>query len=274
RIRPYIAKALVSRDRDNYIMRHVVGKPPACTHAKLEVAEYEVSSKWTAVHDDMEEANERELTIISKERPSLSGDIEVTGRVHHAGNTVMLMADSLRQLDRAEVDLSGVLNDLVQICPWQTEDPAVMEEYLQRRCADLAYNVTKIYGRHPLHVTHELLAHSPLWMTVEQIKTRGWLDVAVIGDTSTGKSETFRRLMEHHKLGTWMNCVQNISRAGLTMGAITSRDGVRLRPGVFPRNHRKMLVLDEFHHAVKEGIMSDLQGARDDGRVFGAKVYG
>ncbi len=269
-----MARALMARDRDVYIMRHVVGKPPSCTHAKLEVVEYEVCSKWTAVHDDMEEANERELTVISKERPSLSGDIEVVGHVHHANNSVMVMADKLRQLDRAEVDLTPVMSELAQLTPWQSEDPQVMDEYLQRRCADLACNVTKIYGRQPLHLTHELLAHSPLWMTVEGLRTRGWLDLCIIGDTGTGKSMTFQRLMDHHKLGTWMNCVQNISRAGLTMGAISSNEGVRLRPGIFPRNHRKMLIIDEFHHAVKEGIMSDLQGARDDGRVFGAKVYG
>lgn len=271
--RDTIAEGLMSRDFNRHVMRHIVGKPHACIDARLEVVDYDVCSKWTAVHDDEAESSERELTIISKDRPSLSGDIEIIGHVHHANNTVMIMADHLRHLDRAEVDLTPWINDLVQLCP-QTEDPAVMAQHLERRCADLSYNVTKVFGRQDIHVAHELLAHSVIWMDVDGLRVRGWLDVSVIGDTGTGKTQTFRELMRHHRLGLWQNTMQNISRAGLTMGVIPNRDGLKLQPGIFPRHHRKMVVMDEFHLVVREGVLSELQGARDDGRVFGAKVYG
>jgi len=269
-----MARALMARDRDNYILRHVVGKPSACVHAKLEVVEYEVSSRWTAVHDDMEEASERNLPIISKETPALSGEIEVIGRVHHANQKVVVIADQIRQLDRAEIDIGPHINDLMELCPYATDKPEIIQEYIERRCADLAYNVTKIYGRTALHLAHDLLAHSALWLTVDDLRIRGWMDIAVAGGTRTGKSMTFQRLMNHHRLGLWQNCGENISRAGLTMGGERLEGGYKLKPGLFPRSHKKMLVLDEFHIVVKENILKHLQGARDDGRVFAAKVYG
>lgn len=226
------------------------------------------------MHDDVDEASERSLTIISKDTPPLSGEIEIVGHVHHANQRVMVMADQIRQLDRAEVDIGPHLNDLVQMCPYQSDKPEVIQEYLDRRCADLACHVTKIYGRPALHLAHDLLAHSALWLTVDGIRLRGWLDIAVAGDTRTGKSMTFQRLMEHHRLGMWQNCGENISRPGLTMGGDRQDGTYKLKPGLFPRSHKKMLILDEFHDVVKEGVIKCLQGARDDGRVFATKIYG
>jgi len=71
--------------------------------------------------------------------------------------------------------------------------------------------------------------------------------------------------------------MDNFSRAGLTMGAVSVNGMQRVRPGLFPRNHGRMVVLDEAHLMVNiagEPVFPILQGARDSGRVDGAKVYG
>lgn len=269
-----IAKAMLARDFDKYIMQHVVGKPSACVHAKLEVQEYESIAKWNAVHDDMEETNERSIIVLSKDKPTLSGEIQVTGRVHHANKKIMVMADEIKQLDQAQIDLSPFFQELLHVCPHNTEDPGLIQDFLSECCSDLSFNVTKIYGREPIHIAHELLSHSALRMKVDDLVVRAWLDIAVVGPTRTAKSMTFQRLMDHHRLGTWQNCGENISRAGLTMGGERQEGGYKLKPGLFPRNHKKMLVLDEFHDVVKEGILKFLQGARDEGKVYASKVYG
>ena len=268
-----IAEALMSRDWKAYLMKHVVGKPPACQAAKLVPLEYQSSAKWTAVHDDLEQASERTLPVVSEKTPPLAGEVEIVGHVHHANDGVVIVADQIRELDHAQINLTPYMTDLKALCP-DTDRPELIQEYFDRRCADLAANVTKIYGRQPIHLAHELLVHSTLWMMVDDLKKRGWLDILVIGDTRTGKTETFRRLLEHHRLGAWQNCGENISRAGLTMGGERIDGAYKVKPGLFPRNHKKMLILDEVHEVVKAQIFQFLQGARDDGRVFASKIFG
>ena len=62
----------------------------------------------------------------------------------------------------------------------------------------------------------------------------------------------------------------------MTVGG--AENGSRMRPGLFPKNHRKMILLDEFHHMTNgprdQNVMVHLQSARDEGKVSALKVYG
>lgn len=271
-----LANAMVSRDPNAYLLKYVVGKPPACVGAKIKPLKYDSGTKWTAVYDDPERRAAHELTVISKDEPSLSGDIEITGHVHHhrTGNSVILLASQLRQLDCAEIDLGPYLNDLMEMCPAASTNPEDIQDYVDRRCADLAFNVTHIYGRQPIHIAHDLLMHSAINFSTDGEKHRGWLDISVIGDTRTGKSKTFENLMKFHRLGLMHSCVQNVSKPGLTIAGVPSPEGFKVKPGLFPRSHLKALVLDEFHYMVKMDVLSELQTARDQGTVQASKAYG
>lgn len=269
-----VAAAMIAKDFEAHMMRYAVGKPAACSHAKLTPGKYEVMNKWIAIQDTMEDTNDRSITVISRECPSLTGEIEISGKVYFHNQRIIVMADQILQMDSTKSDFRKQEADFLNLCPSDTDKPDVIQEYMLKRCEDLAYNVTKIYGRHELHLAHELLVHSALWMVVDDVRVRAWLDMCTMGPTRTGKSMTFQRLMEHHGLGLWQNCGENISRAGLTMGGERAEGGYRLKPGLFPRAHRKVLVLDEFHDIVKEQILRHLQGARDEGKVYAAKVYG
>lgn len=269
-----LANAMVSRDPNAYLLKYVVGKPPACMRARIEPLEYDAGTKWTAVHDDPERRTAHELTVISKDEPSLSGEVEITGRVHHhrTGNSVILLADQLRQLDCAEVDLGPYINELVQLCPTEATTVEQIHTYLNRRCADLAYNVTHIYGRQAIHLAHDLLMHSTLTLPID--RQRGWVDICILGDTRTGKSKTFEALHRYHRLGTMHSCMQVVSKAGLIMAGTPTPDGYKIKPGLFPRCHKKALIMDEFHNMMKVNVIGDLQTARDVGQVHGAKAYG
>lgn len=269
-----LVNAMVSRDPNAYLLKYVVGKPPACMRARIEPVEYDPGTKWSAVYDDPERRTAHELTVISKDEPSLSGEIKITGKVHHhrSGNSVILLANQLRQLDAAEIDLAPYINDLMQLCPTQATKPEQIQEYVDRRCADLAYNVSHIYGRQAIHIAHDLMMHSTLTLPIDN--ERGWVDICVIGETRAGKSKTFKALMNYHRLGNITSCMEVVSKAGLIMAGTPTPDGYRLKPGLFPRNHRKALVLDEFHYMMKQNVIQELQSARDVGRVHGVKAYG
>lgn len=269
-----LATALAQDKPEAYILKNVVGKPASCLKAEIQHDTSVMGAKWWGIHDDEDESNMRELLVFTPELPTLSGEVEVEGRVWLAGTQSVLMAESMLQIDKEVIDMRPFLTDLHSMTKGIDSVEAI-DQYLRARTADLSANVTRIYGRHDVHVAHDLLAHSALGFTFEDQLIRGWVDASVIGPTRTGKSLTFKRLMGYHGLGTAHTCMENISRAGLTMGA--TKDG-RLRPGLFPRSHRKMLLLDEFHIMVQrlgqENPMNHLQSARDEGWVHGVKIYG
>lgn len=272
---PQQVRALLARDSDKYIKQTVLGKPNGCPHAIVETAEHNMTVRWTAVDGDSSSA--QELTVISKEAPDLAGDVEVVGKVYNTGKAIVVMAEHLSSLDGTGFNIADYAPALFELCPSDAQTVQEIDEFLNRKTDDLAAHVTKIHGRRDIHVAHELLAHSTSCINVEGQPVRGWLDISVIGHTRTGKSLTFQRLINYHECGMLHACMENTSRAGLTIGAVQSKDGIRMRPGLFPRLHRKMLVLDEFHYMVRgnrENPTSWLQTARDSGKAYGSKVYG
>lgn len=271
-----LVEALLSRDAEREITRNLLGRPNACSYCRVTPIDYEPGCSWTAVQEDSDEVSDRELIVISEQAPTLSGDIRVHGTVYHHKKSMVVHAGELEMIESQKVDLQQFAGDLQQICPWETNDHEELDDYMTKRANDLAANVTHIYGRRQLHIAADMLPHSCLWMNVDHHVRRGWLDIGTVGDTSTGKSMTFTHLFNYHGLGKIHACMENVSRAGLTMGGVTG-EKTKVKPGLFPRSHKKMLVLDEFHIMVEEGSenpMLHLQSARDLGHVGGVKIYG
>lgn len=272
-----LVAAMLARDPEREIRRNLLGVPASCPYMRVKPVEYDTGCTWVAVKDDRDEVSGRELVVISEQAPTLSGEIRVHGSVHHHKKNVTVLATKLEMKESTEIDLHKVAGDLHELCPWNSNDPDKIDTCIRRRADDLALHVTRIHGRTDLHVAAELLPHSALWLEVDGHRKRGWLDIAVVGSTSTGKSMTFSHLFDYHGLGKMHTCMENVSRAGLTMGAVSSGERTRLKPGLFPRAHEKMLALDEFHIMVEEKQdhpMLHLQSARDLGHVGGIKIYG
>lgn len=274
-----LAVALQDNNMERFLIQNVIEKPRQCPKCELVTAEGITGSEWIGVRPagERNKEDQRMLHIISTEPPSLSGEVEVTGKIYPTakGKDVMMMAEKTHSLDRMEVDLETHVHDFLQECPAFTNDVGAINEFLDARWRDLSAHVTKIYGRRDIQIAHDLLAHSAVAMTINDAEVRAWLDICVYGDTRSGKTLTFQRMMDHHGLGIYHTAVSNISRAGLVMGA--DKQGL-LKPGLFPKCNRKMLLLDEWHflcqQATKDHPMSWLQSARDEGRVSGVKIYG
>lgn len=262
---------------ERWVLTNVVGKPLRCPKAELIPVESRMGARWTAIALGKGDGSQRELLVISEVAPTLSGEVIVTGTIYHHDQSVVLVADEIRQQEQGAETFGESAYELRKLCPWDTNDVDELHKFFNKRSADLASNVTKIYGRPEIHISHDLLMHSPRRIRVEGSSSRGWLDIAVIGDTRTGKSLTFRRLFEFHGVGSMHTCIENVSRAGLTMGIAKSATGMKMRPGLFPRAHGKALILDEFHFMVeksKDNPMLHLQSARDEGVVYAVKVSG
>jgi hypothetical protein len=110
---------------------------------------------------------------------------------------------------------------------------------------DLSTHVTRIVQRDELHILLDLVWHSPLWFMWNGKPERGWLDVLIVGDTRTGKSEAASSLSRHYGLGEMVSC-ESASFAGI-VGGLDKLDGEAwvVTWGVIPANDRGLVVLDE-----------------------------
>jgi hypothetical protein len=130
---------------------------------------------------------------------------------------------------------------------------------------DLSQNVTQIIGRPLLHVGMDLVWHSPIAFKVhEQNVDKGWLEMMVVGDTRTGKSEIASRLMQHYSAGRMVSC-EGVTFAGLIGGVQQINGRWHMTWGVVPMNDRRLVVLDEVSGMAERNIIEQMSQVRSSG---------
>jgi DNA primase len=102
--------------------------------------------------------------------------------------------------------------------------------------------------------------------------TWGALDVFILGDTSTGKSETAKGLNKLYNFGHFVS-LKNATTTGLIGGSKKDGENMLNTIGAIPRQHRKLVILEEFSGADPSFIktMTDIRTSR---RVHIVRVAG
>lgn len=138
--------------------------------------------------------------------------------------------------------------------------------------SDMSANVTHIYGRDILHVAYDLVWHSVLSFKIgDMLVQKGWLEMAVIGDTRTGKSEVGTRLVSHYKSGVLQSC-EGMSFPGL-VGGVQQIDGRwHMTWGVIPMNDRRMVILDEVSGLKEKDVIEQMSSVRSSGIAQVTKI--
>jgi 5S rRNA maturation endonuclease (ribonuclease M5) len=132
---------------------------------------------------------------------------------------------------------------------------------------DLEANVTRIYGREELHMAYDLVWHSALNFRFKGVDVgKGWLELLVIGDTRTGKSEAANRLCRHYRAGVLTTC-EGSTFAGLVGGAQQLANTWMVSWGTIPLNDTRLVVLDEFGGIADKGILEQMSSVRSSGKA-------
>lgn len=143
---------------------------------------------------------------------------------------------------------------------------------MEQIARDLTFNVTRIYGRHELHMAYDLVWHSVLnFNFLGKPVGKGWIELLVVGDTRTGKSEVAQRLIDHYLTGTLKSC-EGMSFAGLVGGAQQIGSSWMITWGTIPLNDRRLVVLDEFSGIAEKNIIEQMSAVRSSGRAQITKV--
>ena len=118
----------------------------------------------------------------------------------------------------------------------------------------------------------DLFYHTPLQFQFANRIERAYLDVMIIGDPRTGKSNTAKKMLEMYELG-YITSLKTATVAGLIGGSDQTGGGWKTKIGLIPRSHKGALILEEFSGGGRE-IISKLTEIRSANRVRLTRVNG
>jgi hypothetical protein len=155
---------------------------------------------------------------------------------------------------------------------FQQREGETVSERLTAIVRDLAANVTHIYGRDLMHIAYDLVWHSLLGFNFRKGPIgKGWLELLVVGDTRTGKSEAAQRLTQHYQNGILTSC-EGATLAGLVGGAQQVNNNWVITWGTIPLHDRRLVVLDEVSGLKDKGILEQMSEVRSSGRAKVTKI--
>lgn len=169
---------------------------------------------------------------------------------------------------------SFVVTDVIRrrLAIFQPKEGQTALDKLKAIARDLAANVTHIHGRTDLHVAYDLVWHSLLdFPFMGKPVGKGWLEMLVMGDTRTGKSEAALRLTEHYQSGILKSC-EGATLAGLVGGAQQLGNNWVITWGTIPLQDRRLVILDEVSGIKDKGVMEQMSAVRSSGMAQITKV--
>ena len=144
-------------------------------------------------------------------------------------------------------------------------------KYLEQLYTSYAYNITKIYNRFDLHLAIDLVFKSVLSFNFDNSYiNKGWGDMIVIGDTSCGKGEVARKLLNFFNVGEFITA-DNCSYAGLIAGVQQLDKNWTITWGKIPMNNKGLVVIDEASE-LKHEDWTKLTSIRSDGEAIVTKI--
>lgn len=172
--------------------------------------------------------------------------------------------------DRTTTNLEEFVMDATmkkRLSIFQTRPDQSPIKKMREIAEDIEANVTRIYGREELHIAYDLVWHSALNFRFKGVDVgKGWLELLVIGDTRTGKSEAANRLCRHYRSGVLTTC-EGATFAGLVGGAQQLANTWMVSWGTIPLNDTRLVVLDEFGGIAGQGIIEQMSSVRSSGRA-------
>jgi hypothetical protein len=112
--------------------------------------------------------------------------------------------------------------------------------------------------------TVDLVYNTPLQVKVGKASMRGALDVFMVGETRTGKSKTSKIKREIYGLGSVIN-LGTTTVQGLIGG--TNKATNRTKIGLLPREHKSLVVLEEFSSMADNAFIKAMTDIRSSNEV-------
>lgn len=138
---------------------------------------------------------------------------------------------------------------------------------------DMARGIVKGFTTEMLVWAVDMVYHGVMNFTLMGEPIKGYPEVAVVGETRTGKSSTSKALQKYYRLGNRI-ALKGASVAGILGGMDRiPNGGYKVRWGTVPMNNKGMLIMDEMSGAGVD-VLSALTDMRDSGEASLNKIGG
>ena len=200
------------------------------------------------VEDDDEKVNETTIDLYSFVPLDIGSIYDIDYKLYphpKEGQKIIAVAQEVRETSYDfDKDNKDLLDSLEMFKAKGSVQEKIDELYESARCHVAPYLNKKMW------FLMDLVFNSPLDITYNKV-IRGALDVFVLGDTRTGKSETSRALTKLYEFGEVVP-LKTATVASLIGG--TDEKLKKTKLGVLPRYHKELVVMEEFSGAPMDFI--------------------
>lgn len=264
-----------SKEQRNKIIVKSLSVPTTCTRVQIEPVE-SYSVEELLVMPSMDSRDEHTQTPISRKVYNVGMYDTQTNSVHQLigyntsdprnGRAVFqswMSKPVATNIDKFKMT-KGLYKELSRFQVKPGESPL---DKMREIALDVEANVTRIYGRPELHMAYDVVWHSAMDFKFKGVRLgKGWLELLVIGDTRTGKSEAALRMTEHYEAGVLKSC-EGATLAGLVGGAQQHGQSWMVTWGTIPLNDRRLVILDEVSGIADKNIFDQMSAVRSSGKA-------
>lgn len=208
---------------------------------------YKVTVADVALEND-DKASEFTIDLYSKIPLDIGSTYEITYKLYphpKQGRKIIAIASEIKETNYTFDTFNSEYTQSLDIFkPTHTIESKINDLYESARCHIAPYLNKDIW------FAMELVFNSPLDITYKNV-IRGALDIFVLGDTRTGKSETSKALKQLYDFGEIVP-LKTATVASLIGGTDDKLKKTKL--GVIPRHHKELVIMEEFSGAPVEFI--------------------
>lgn len=239
---------------------HKGKKPRVEAVEKVVMEEYianQVIKRWRAqdVQGHLQNTQElKQVPVYSLQGPDYSqympGNYIATGwiRSHPGTSCATLFVESLETMEEDWRKFDSTSKDNLDLLARFQEEFTIDDI-----TSDIVNGVTKIYESDEILFAVLLTYLSPLHFVFNSDLLRGWLNVAIIGDSGTGKSATYIRLSDWLDLGDLFSALSG-GRTGLLYAVKPVKGEWQVSAGRYVQSSRKIIAVDETQEMGAEEI--------------------
>lgn len=225
--------------------------------------------------DQADSKNMRELLVYSVGEPIKAGQkyrMFYTPTPHPLKGQQMIGVVTKLEESDSSVNRFNVNERVIESLKcFQVKEGETVNEKMQE-LYERAKGIIGVEARKDVTFATDLFFHTPLQFYFAKRLERAYLDVMMIGDPRTGKSQAAKKLLQTYELGI-ITSLKSTTRAGLIGGSDQTSGGWKTKLGLIPRNHKGALVLEEFSGGGQE-LISQLTEIRSSNRVRLGRVNG
>lgn len=208
---------------------------------------YKVTVADVALEND-DKASEFIIDLYSKTPLEIGNTYEIIYRMYphpKQGRKIIAIAEEVRETNYSfDTSNNEYIQSLEVFKTQNTIENKINDLYESAKCHIAPYLNKDIW------FAMELVFNSPLDITYKSV-IRGALDIFVLGDTRTGKSETSKALKQLYDFGEIVP-LKTATVASLVGGTDDKMKKTKL--GVIPRHHKELVILEEFSGAPMDFI--------------------